>query len=167
MSDKKEFICDTCRKEFDPSPNDADSPFTCRDCLNRLSQRDLNIRLAIHFLGVKKVYYGESDTPQLNPAYTPSGKPWRTHRIDSELIPNFCRDLNACVVHIIPKLAYQGYVVTVGSYEHRGYYAYAYYFLDKEPEAINDDNPALALSLAIDELIDTPGYKAKVASHNT
>ena len=33
---KADFICVECGKRFDPSPNDADSPYTCRECITKL-----------------------------------------------------------------------------------------------------------------------------------
>jgi hypothetical protein len=36
--------------------------------------------------------------------FIPSGKPWRTHMIDAQEVPNFTTSLDACFKWLIPKL---------------------------------------------------------------
>lgn len=68
-------------------------------------KRQLDIKLAKYFLNVKRVYYDEEwDAEHHNPMYIPSGKPWRTHEIDSRPIPRFTEYLDACIVLIMPRL---------------------------------------------------------------
>lgn len=57
----------------------------------------LNVRVLRAVFGVKRVYDGGTGAllpPDLEPllawpVYIPSGKPWRTHRIDAVLVPNY------------------------------------------------------------------------------
>lgn len=70
-------------------------------------------------------------------------------------IPCFCSSLDMCFKYIAPKLAEKGIVITVGSFEHSGYYAVAYYFDKSEPELIGDDKSAsMALCRAVEKVID-------------
>lgn len=66
-------------------------------------EQELNIRLATHFLGIKKIYYSEWDTDKSSPMCIPSGKPWRTHQIDARPVPCFTRDIDACFRVLVPK----------------------------------------------------------------
>ena len=71
-------------------------------------------------------------------------------------LPTFANSLDICFKWLVPKLAQKGYIVIVGSFEHNGYYAFAYYFLNPEPtQTIPADTPALALCRAIEQLIDS------------
>ena len=65
----------------------------------------------------------------------------------------FTQSVDNCLDILAPKLAANGVVVTVGSLEHSGYYAYAHHFLKQEPELVKAGTPALALSEAIGQVI--------------
>jgi hypothetical protein len=56
------------------------------------------------FAGIKKVYYEDYDEGKEYPMFIPSGKPWRTHKIDAMPVPDFVHDMNACIRLIMPKL---------------------------------------------------------------
>ena len=51
-----------------------------------------------------KLHYNDWDEERQFPYFIPSGKPWRTHKIDSRPVPNFPEDLNACFKWLVPKL---------------------------------------------------------------
>ena len=72
--------------------------------MNEKSEQELNIKLATHLLGIKKIYYSEWDTDKSYPLYIPSGKPWRTHQIDAARVPDFTQSLNACFKLLLPKI---------------------------------------------------------------
>ena len=109
----------------------------------------LNERLAIYFLGIKKIYYSEWDTDKHYPMYIPSGKPWRTHQIDAKPIPNFLDPnygIASCFKWLVPKLddwklQKDDDAVIAGAW------------LDSKYENDRNNNPALALCLAIEKLL--------------
>jgi len=114
-------------------------------------KRELDKKLAVHFLGIKKIYYDEEwDTDKINPMYIPSGKPWRTHRIDAKIIPYFTFSFDACIKWIVPKLDY--FCLQKEEYGDKGFYAdvsigeqYAEYY--------QGETLALAFCLAVEKLI--------------
>ena len=61
--------------------------------------KELDVLILQRFFGVKKIYYMDdegsvSNSPTNSPYYIPSGKPWRTHRIDSRYVPYFSTDVS-------------------------------------------------------------------------
>ena len=53
------------------------------------ADRRLDVAILI-LLGARALRYSEyGDPDRRDPRYIPSGKPWRTHRIDSQLVPCF------------------------------------------------------------------------------
>jgi hypothetical protein len=70
--------------------------------------KELNERLAINVLNIKKIHYEEWDIDKQFPMYIPSGKPWRTHQIDARPIPNFTSSMDTCIKWIVPILKQDG-----------------------------------------------------------
>ena len=66
----------------------------------------------------------------------------------------FTKEIDSCFKYLVPKLAQDGFIVTVGSFEHSGYYAMAYHFDNTKPEQFKSNTPALALCLAIEDLLE-------------
>lgn len=124
--------------------------------MTKIEMQKLNEKLAIKFLGIKKVYYGEWDEDKVSPMYIPSGKPWKTHQIDAVLMPRFTNSLDACFNWLVSKLQEKSEVVSLIAYEHSGYCCLITHMLADEPhsEGKDESNPALALCLAIEKLID-------------
>jgi hypothetical protein len=54
--------------------------------------RSLDLLIAEHIFGIKKVYHQDWDKENCGLEYIPSGKPWRTHRIDAQMLPRFSTD---------------------------------------------------------------------------
>lgn len=117
-------------------------------------KQKLNEKLAREFLGVKKIYYSEWDEDKTSPMFIPSGKPWRTHQIDSCLIPRFTDSLDSCFQGLVRKLSKDswdairfretpdGWVCQIYSDRLRvGYDGYG-------------ASPSVALCLAVEKLID-------------
>lgn len=132
--------------------------------MNRQELRQLDVKLATELLGIKKVYYSDWDEDKMSPEYIPSGKPWRTHQIDARPIPCFTLSLDACVGYLVPKIRETHndlrVVWTYTSVTSCGIYHYGKrYSRKKNFEWLrlghgSNDNLALALCLAIVELID-------------
>jgi len=76
-------------------------------------------------------------------------------------LPNFTEDLNACFKWLVPKLQEKGYTVDIFGFEHKSFAINICSvfpvddtgFCQSVAEA-KDDNPALALCKAIEQLID-------------
>ena len=60
---------------------------------DNITEQEINEALA-GWLGWK-LHYQEWDDTKEFPYYIPSGKPWRTHKIDSKPVPKFTRSLDA------------------------------------------------------------------------
>lgn len=56
--------------------------------------RSLDVALLV-LLGVKKIHFQDWDDKREYPYYIPSGKPWRTHRIDARPVLCFTTDWHA------------------------------------------------------------------------
>ena len=54
--------------------------------------QELDILVAKELFGIKNIYYEEWDEDKISPHYIPSGKPWRTHQIDSRPLPRVSTD---------------------------------------------------------------------------
>ena len=68
---------------------------------------------------------------------------------------DFIDSLDACFKWLVPKLQDKGIVVDLIAYEHKGYGCVISSVVDdKNIAIIRNDNPALALCLAIEKLID-------------
>jgi hypothetical protein len=58
----------------------------------------MDLLIAREIFGIKKIHYEEWDTGHEWPNYIPSGKPWRTHRLDAEIVPQYSDDAAWLVV---------------------------------------------------------------------
>jgi len=122
-------------------------------------KRELDVKLATHFWGIKKIYYGEWDEDKSWPLYIPSGKPWRTHKIDAKPIPRFTDSLDACFQLLVPKLMELNKGATVGQDKVGGSYAAIFvpFAEECEIEIDHEETVSLALCLAVEQLIDKEG----------
>jgi hypothetical protein len=77
--------------------------------------RELDALVAEKLLGIKKLYYEERDTDKKYPRYIPSGKPWRTHRIDAHPLPRYSIYIGDAW-EVVDKLIAIKYGVLVGFY---------------------------------------------------
>lgn len=80
---------------------------------------------------------------------------------NSHALPNFPEDLSACFKWLVPKLQDKGITVDLYGFEHRGFAVnlVSIFPIDDTGSCptlgdSKDDNPALALCLAIEKLID-------------
>ncbi len=101
-----------------------------------------------------KLHYNDWDEERQFPYFIPSGKPWRTHKIDSRPVPNFPEDLNACFKWLVPKL--KDKVDWIQFELDAGWICWL--DLGEEGQYSNQqdgvETPALALCKAIEQLID-------------
>lgn len=125
------------------------------------TEQELNIKLATHFLGIKKIYYGDWDEDKISPMFIPSSKPWRTHSIDAIPVPNFTSSLDACFRWLTPKIEYVEVVIFCDKERGSGKQGLGYSAqLRDEADNIKGhspewyETPSLALCLAIEKLID-------------
>lgn len=121
-------------------------------------KQELNERLTRHFLGLRKIHYDEWDTEKQSPMYIPSGKPWRTHRIDARPVPNFADPdygIAYCFKLLVPQLP-EGYSYLI--FRDGFYWVAEIHGVDSiaiaDSLGLKADNPGLALSFAIGKLID-------------
>ena len=76
---------------------------------------------------------------------------------DSKLgkLPNFTESLDDCFKWLVPKLQNKGQVIELIAYEHKRFgFVVTSVLENKTLVVIRNDNPALALCLAIEKLID-------------
>jgi len=76
--------------------------------------REMDLLVAQKIFGIKKIYYEEWDEEKESPMYIPSGKPWRTHKIDAKTLPAFSQyaapaiqvagQFFRCKIDMVPKL---------------------------------------------------------------
>lgn len=63
--------------------------------------RQLDAEIARRVFGIKRLYGSEGKPWQADdpwPLYIPSGKPWRTHHLDSRPLPRFSSDMDAAML---------------------------------------------------------------------
>ena len=60
--------------------------------------RELDLQIAKNIFGIKKVYSHKYADGLILDYFIPSGKPWRTHQIDSKPLPRFSSDPEAAYV---------------------------------------------------------------------
>ena len=126
-------------------------------------KQKLNEKLAVRFLGIKKIFYGEWDSDKSWPMYIPSGKPWRTHQIDARPVPQFTASLDACFKLLVPKLLEKELSVSI-TVDVANSLAIIRDKFDKTPaiwRAAHREHPELAFCLAIEKLIDLDVNRVK------
>lgn len=70
--------------------------------MNKEDARVLNEKMVKLVWPKARIRYVDEEGFECQPQYIPSGKSWRTHAIDVVPLPSFVRDLNACVIHLVP-----------------------------------------------------------------
>lgn len=65
------------------------------EILNMPAGREIDIVILKTLWGIKKIYYEDYDTDKEWPLFIPSGKPWRTHKIDATPVPQFTENISA------------------------------------------------------------------------
>ncbi|KKL10661.1 hypothetical protein LCGC14_2553610 [marine sediment metagenome] len=124
-----------------------------------MENEELNLKLA-KWLGWK-LHYQYYDEDKRFPYFIPSGKPWRTHKIDGRPLPNFTESLDDCFKWLMPKLVELGFDnVAVQFTWQKGYYGEghcAHLFRNHIGKTAYANTPALALCKAVEKLIDGKG----------
>ena len=103
-----------------------------------------------------ELHYHDWDNMREFPYYIPSGKPWRTHQIDSRPLPRFARFLDA--QKPLWDKASKDYTLSLYSYDGK----WAFVIWQPEPDekpifVAEDPDPAMASALAFCKLIDSEG----------
>ena len=74
--------------------------------------REKDIEILKKLFGAKKIYYAGWDLENEFPEYIPSGKPWRTHKIDARPVPYFNTNIGQAF-GVVEKMDEDGFEFTL------------------------------------------------------
>ena len=117
------------------------------------NEQKLNERLLKWVYPKARIRYNDEEGLELfTPEYIASGKSFRTHMIDAKPVPRFTHDLHACFNHLIPKLDVM--FLTISSKQTEAKLRKGDSLDSDSWWLAENQNPALAICLAVEKLIE-------------